>query len=344
MKNKNSNVISSGVEKSSYLLAIIIIVFSSIFTSCDEMNERVLPNCTGKAGDLLIVADSVVYNHQTGDALKAIFSQEQVGLPQREALFDIIQVPHRAFARIFHTTRNIIMVKIEPEQKTKLTVTKDVWANAQLLITITAPNDNIAAETINKNADALLDYFNDKEIARLQAKYILNKNSKKAQAIEEHLKLRINIDELYIIAAEDKDFMWLRKEKDVGGHPVSQGIIIYTYPYVSDSTFDVHELVKKRNYYTKKYVKGGAKGSYMESYEEYVPNQKEISLNGVYLNELRGLWQMKGDFMGGAFVNYSMVDEKRNRVICLDGYVYCPKFDKREYLREQEALIKTITF
>ena len=82
----------------------------------------------------------------------------------------------------------------------------------------------------------------------------------------------------------------------------------------------------------------------MESYQEYIPNQKEVSLNGVYLNELRGLWQMKGDFMGGAFVNYSMVDEKRNRVISLDGYVYCPKFDKREYLREQEALIKTITF
>ena len=113
---------------------------------------------------------------------------------------------------------------------------------------------------------------------------------------------------------------------------------------MSDSTFDVHELVKKRNYFTKKYVKGGAKGSYMESYQEYIPNQKEVSLNGVYLNELRGLWQMKGDFMGGAFVNYSMVDEKRNRVISLDGYVYCPKFDKREYLREQEALIKTITF
>lgn len=343
MKKKNDGVISSGVEKSSYVL-IILFFFTSFFLSCDEMNERVLPNCTGKAGDLLIVADSAIYNHQTGEALKNIFAQEQVGLTAREPLFNVIQVPHRSFARIFHTTRNIIMVKIEPKQKTKLTVTKDVWANAQLLITITAPSDEKAALTITKNADALLDYFNDKEIERLQAKYSLNKNSKKAQEIEEQLGLRINIDELYVVAEKAKDFMWLRKEKDVGGHPVSQGIIIYTYPYVSDSTFQVKELVKKRNYYTKKYVKGGAKGSYMASYKEYTPNQKEVSLNGVYLNELRGLWHMENDFMGGAYVNYSMVDEKNNRVICLDGYVYCPKFDKREYLREQEALIKTITF
>ena len=324
------------------ILFFSLIVFG--LSSCDEINERVLPNCTGRAGDLLIVADSNYYNHKTGEAIQQIFSTEQVGLPQREAIFNLIQVPHRSFARIFHTTRNIIMVKIEPESKIKLTVTKNVWANAQLVITITAPSDAIAAETISKNKEVLLDYFNNKEIERLQANYKVNANSKHAQHLREKYNLSLNIDELYVIAAEAEDFIWLRKEESVGGHPVSQGIIIYTYPYVSDSTFDVNELVKKRNYYTKKYVNGGAKGSYMESYLEYVPNQKEVSLNGVYVNELRGLWHMQGDFMGGPYINYSMVDEKRNRVICIDGYIYAPKFDKREYLREQEALIKTITF
>ena len=327
-----------------FLKIVAICLISFTFFSCEEMNERVLPSITGKSGDLLIVADSSYYNHQTGEAIKQIFSQEQVGLPQREAIFDLIHVPHRAFSRIFHTTRNIIMVTIEPESKNKLTITKDVWAKDQLVITITAPTDEIAAETINKNAEVLLIYFNDKEIERLQTKYLLNAKSTNAQLLEDKFKLRLNIDELYVVGKEGEDCLWLRKEKSVGGHPVSQGIIIYTYPYVSDSTFNNSELVSKRNHYTKEYVSGGAKGSYMVSYEEYVPNQKEISLNGVYVNELRGLWQMEGDFMGGAYINYSMVDEKRNRVICIDGYVYCPKFDKREYLREQEALIKTITF
>jgi hypothetical protein len=322
----------------------ILVLFVVGLFACDEINERVLPNCTGKPGDLLIVADSALYNHSTGEAIRGIFSQEQVGLPQREPLFNLIQVPHRSFARIFHSTRNIIMVNVDQDSKNKLTVTRDVWSNTQLVITITASSDKLAAETINKNAGALLDYFNDVEIERLQAQNRLNANSSNANYLKKHLDLRLSIDELYVIAEEDKDFVWLRKEKSIGGHPVSQGIIIYTYPYVSDSTFDVKELVKKRNYYTKKYISGGAKGSYMISYEEYVPSQKEISLNGVYLNELRGLWHMEGDFMGGAYINYSMVDEKRNRVICVDGYVYAPKFDKREYLREQEALIKTITF
>ena len=326
------------------LKSLLFLIIPLAFVSCDEMNERVLPSCTGKSGDLLIVADSAFYNHKTGTAIQQIFSQEQVGLPQREALFNLIQIPHRSFARIFHTTRNILMVHIKPESKIKLTVREEVWSETQLVVSITAPSDAIAAETIEKNAAVLLDYFNNRELARLHAKFRVNSRSKHAQYLNEKFGLTLNLDELYIVAAETDDFIWLRKEKSVGGHPVSQGIIIYTYPYVSDSTFEVSNLVAKRDAYTKANVAGGNEGSYMTSYLEYVPGQQEISLNGVYVNELRGLWHMEGDFMGGPFINYSLVDEQKNRVVCIDGYVYAPKFDKREFLREQEALIKTITF
>lgn len=324
------------------ILLLLIVPFS--FCSCDEINERVLPSSTGKAGDLLIVMDSVYYNHSAGDAVKQTFSQEQDGLPQPEPLFNLIQVPQRSFARIFHPMRNIIMVNVEKEAKIKLTVRKDVWAESQLVVTITAPTGKIAAETITKNAAVLLDYFNNKEIARLHAKFRVNANSKNAQIINTKFGLSLNLDELYTVAQEAEDFLWMRKDKTAGGHQISQNIMIYTYPYISDSTFDVEKLVEKRNYYTKKYIEGSNEGSYMLSYKEYVPIQKEESLNGVYVNELRGLWYMHRDFMGGPFINYSLVDEKNNRVICVDGYVYSPKFDKREFLREQEALIKTITF
>ncbi|PJA09196.1 MAG: hypothetical protein COX70_02225 [Flavobacteriales bacterium CG_4_10_14_0_2_um_filter_32_8] len=323
---------------------LFLLTVSFLLISCEEMNERVLPSCTGKSGELLVVVDSSYYNNKTGAAIQSIFAQEQVGLPQREALFDIIQVPHHSFARMFQSTRNIIMVNIEPQSKIKLTVTKDVWASSQLVVAITAPSDTVAAETISKNAEALLAYFNDKELERLYKKYQPNAASKNAQLLTKKYQLSLHIDDLYFVAKKTEDFIWLRKEMSVGEHPVSQGIIIYTYPYVSDSTFEIANLVAKRNEFTKKYVKGGVEKSYMASYVEYVPAQKEINFNGIYANELRGLWYMQGDFMGGPYINYTLIDEQRNRVICLDGYVFAPKFDKREYLRELEALIKTITF
>jgi hypothetical protein len=33
-----------------------------------------------------------------------------------------------------------------------------------------------------------------------------------------------------------------------------------------------------------------------------------------------------------------------NELITIDGYAYAPYFDKREYIREVEAIIKTIRF
>ena len=325
-------------------LSIFFLLLLFAVGSCDDLNERVLPPISGKPGDLLVVVDSVYWNNQTGEEIQAIFSKEQVGLPQREALFNLIKVPHRSFARIFHTMRNIIMVNIDPDAKNKIDIREDVWAASQLLITITAPSDKIAAATIKQNSEALLDYFNHQEVKRLQAKYQPNANSKNAKMLEEKLKLKMNIDDLYTVAKEAKGFMWLRKDKKVGEHEVNQGILIYTYPYVSDSTFDVNSLVKKRNEVTKKHVMGGFENSYMQTYLEYVPREKELNLKGVYVKELRGLWHMEGDFMGGPFVSYTMIDEQMNRVITIDGYVYAPKFDKREFIRELEALALTINF
>jgi Domain of unknown function (DUF4837) len=322
----------------------LIVTVAITVVACEGINDTILPSITGKSGDLLVVVDSSYWNNQTGEALRETFIQEQKGLPQREAMFNIIQVPRKSFARIFQTNRNIVLVEIKPDESTKISINKDVWSQTQLVATITAPNDKIAAETIRKNATNLLDYFNGKEIERLQKKYKVNAASKKALYLREKLKLSLYLDDLFIVAKEDTNFMWLRKETSVGGHPVSQGFIIYTYPYDNDSIFTSSALISKRNEITKKYVGGGNKGSYMYSYSEYNPIEKEINLNGIYAKELRGLWQMEGDFMGGPYINYSMVDEPRNRVISIDAYVYAPKFDKREYLRELEALALTINF
>ena len=66
-----------------FLLKLSIVAAISLtFVSCDEITERVIPSCTGKSRDLLIVSDSAYYNNKTGAAIQQIFSQEQVGLPQ----------------------------------------------------------------------------------------------------------------------------------------------------------------------------------------------------------------------------------------------------------------------
>ncbi len=315
--------------------ALVLVAFA-IF-SCDTINERVLPRASGKSGNILVVVDSFYWNHHTGEAIMETFAKTQEGLPQREPMFDIIFIPHRNFAQIFKTNRNIIMVEVKPNSKNRLAINSEVWSKSQLIITITASTDEIAAETIRKNGVAIADYFNNKEIERLQLAGKQSKNAKVSSELKKRFNLDMNVDAYYHIASDDSNFVWLRKEKMAGEHPISQGLLVYSYPYISDSTFSVYSLTNKRNEITKKYIQGAVDSTYMQSYAEFVPKEREISINGFYAKELRGLWFIKGDFMGGPYINYTFVDEKRNQVICIDGYVFAPKFDKREFLRELEA-------
>ena len=71
---------------------------------------------------------------------------------------------------------------------------------------------------------------------------------------------------------------------------------------------------------------------------------QSFRLNGNYTVEIRGLWRVEGDFMGGPFVSLSSLDLARNRVVTAEGFLYSPKYDKRDYLRQLEAVIYSLTF
>jgi len=135
------------------------------------------------------------------------------------------------------------------------------------------------------------------------------------------------------------DFVWL-ESKGIGD--VVQGILIYSYdkPEVDLTTA---YLFAKRNQFTKKYVPGPSRGSYMAVEPSTDPYRREIVVNDISVIELRNLWKVENDFMGGPFISFSFVDEKQNKVINVDGFVYAPRFDKRNYIRQVEAILNSVT-
>jgi len=45
--------------------------------------------------------------------------------------------------------------------------------------------------------------------------------------------------------------------------------------------------------------------------------------------------------MGGPFVNYTFYDETSGRLYMIDGMIFAPGYDKREFLRQMEAIAHT---
>ena len=121
---------------------------------------------------------------------------------------------------------------------------------------------------------------------------------------------------------------------------------LYNQEKDTKSQLTKESLLAVRDSVVKKYFKGKGEDSYMiTAPDSLVPSfEKETLFKGIYAFEIRGLYSMVNDFRGGPFVNISMVDEARGRIVTVEGHVFCPKFNKRRFMVELETILNTLTF
>ena len=88
-------------------------------------------------------------------------------------------------------------------------------------------------------------------------------------------------------------------------------------------------------------IPGELEGSVMSTNRDFV-TVENMQIQGHYVQEARGFWEMTKDVMGGPFVAHSQVDTINNRVIVVEGFVYAPDKMKRTMMRRLEAALYTL--
>ena len=142
-----------------------------------------------------------------------------------------------------------------------------------------------------------------------------------------------------VLTPDEKDFLWARYEYPTA----SQGFFIYSYPYRGKESLSPGALLAARNEFAAR-IPGPSDGSYMTTSEAFEPDYRMFRMEGRLWCELRGFWDVHGDFMGGPFVSYTTVDTATGRVLTIDCYVYSPKNHKRNYVRGVEHLLYLLKF
>ncbi|OFX49612.1 MAG: hypothetical protein A2046_05975 [Bacteroidetes bacterium GWA2_30_7] len=316
----------------------IIIVLIVFFYSCRN-KEKTLPTITGKAGEVVVVIDNNLENLEAGQALKKILTKEVDALPQPEPTFDYINIPSNAFTNIFKTHRNIIICEInKSEEKGKIIVKKDVWARPQIFINIIANNDSILNKLITDNEKLILSSILDAENQRIVDNYTKYEDKIITKEIAKKYDISLKIPKGFSLDLAKDNFAWISHETP----QISQGIFLYYYNYTDTNQFSKDSLIQVRDEFLKKYVPGPRENSYMSTEHNYEIHYHEFNIDSMYIARLVGLWKVEGDYMGGPFVSYSTPDIKRNRLITIEGYVYAPRFDKRNYIRQLEGILSTI--
>ena len=317
------------------IMALLIVAFAS----CN--NDTIIrKKISGKPGDLVIVIPQETWDGQVGETMRKVLQQPQMGLPQKEPIFSVMDVPPIAFKDIFQSNRNIIYTRISPTlDSSRVEFKADVWAWPQSVVNIFARNSNEFIELFNDNADRIVGYMLRSERDRLQRNNANFPEKGLVNLFKNKFDIEIDIPTGYRLAKEKDNFLWVRYDTP----EITQSIVAYTFPYVSDSTFTNSYLLSMRDSAMVE-VEGSLKNSYMITELLYDPLFQVFQFKNNYAAEIRGLWKFENDFMGGPFVNLAVLDKDNDRVIVIDGFVYAPTKDKRNFLRQVEAIAYSLRF
>ncbi len=315
-----------------YIYSFIISVF--LLVSCSSDKTKILPDSSGKTHNILLIMDDKDWKESLGDSIRKYFAVEFNDLPQEEPLFSLQQASPELFNGIFKNVRDVIVVKKGEQTGVKYHV--DRYAKPQLIVEITGKNNDEIKKVISQKADEIIQKFKDFEIKNLQQKH--RKALRNSEDVEKELGISIEIPDYFSLVDHQKNFFWFRRDLKNG----EQDILLYSVPLKDDKDLKGDRVLYYRDSIGKKYIPGPGDNTYMKSESNISPSQVFTKINDNKAIETRGLWNMKNDFMGGPYVNYTIVDKKNKRMIVGEGFIYAPAIDKRDYMVQLEAILKTI--
>lgn len=321
------------MRKIAFLLSLTILL--PLLAGCGEGGSASLPAISGKAGEIIVVASKAQWESEVGNRIRGALASEYEYLPQKEPLFNLANVPEASVNKLIKVHRNMLYLKVGEGQKAGMQVRNDVFANPQTVVLVTAPSDDEAAAFIKANADALVEAFEKAERDRLISNAKLYEEVKLRDMLNAKFGGSPCFPNGYSLKKQTPDFVWISYETSY----TIQGIFVYTYPYENDSQLTAENLVRKRNEFVKENVPATSEGSYMITNPTIVPGFREVEYNGIKRAEVRSLWDTYGDFMGGPFVSHAFRSQDGKNIIVIEGFVYAPKYNKRNYLRQVESII-----
>lgn len=318
---------------------VALLGFLLIFQAC-EAPVMPLPGTTGRAGELVIVMDNAYWDAAAGDTVYKTLTEAVYGLPQPEPRFDAVHIHSQAFTKIFQTHRNILIANIGKQFTPSIEVKIDVWSTPQIVVEISAKDADEFLRIFFANKVGISNYFTSKEEDRNRTSYKTQLDTDVAKGLSKAFGLKLPIPKGFSIASQDTNFMWIRYNTA----DVNQSILVYSEPYTRQNTFTKKGMIEVMDLFLQNHVPGALPNSYMQTFLEYPPQFSETSIGKIYATELRGLWRVEGDIMGGPFVCYALLDEPNKRVIYLHGFVFAPAKEKRNLMVQLQAILKGLEF
>ena len=318
-------------------LALAMALIAMVSCSESKRKQALLPNISGKAGEVIVVIDKGQWEGAVGTTLRDTLACECPFLPQREPLYTLVNVAPGGFGQMFQVHRNIIIVNISSDVTEPGVIYRtDVWARPQCVIRINAADSETAVQLIKENSNRMRITLEQAERDRLIANARKYEELSLSPVVTSMVGGSPHFPAGYKLKKKTDDFIWISYDTEF----TTQGIFIYKYPVVEgEDMMSLESFLAENNKVLKENVPGMFDNTYMMPSTFATPSIEYLKYKGRDFAQVRGFWEVYNDFMGGPFVAHAFYSPDGKEMIVLEAFVYAPRYDKRQYLRQVESVI-----
>lgn len=324
------------------IATILVLVFFVI--SCktgDGKDSYTLPTSNGNTNRIMVVTKGADWDGKIGDAIRTVFGEHQVGLPQPETLLSVSQVDPVGFSSFMRHGKAVLILKRGANEG--ITVEKNRYAIPQIIVHATAKDGVGLLNILNKRGKEIIKLFKDEDIRFTQRLFKKDRIDETKFKTIKSIGLTLDIPKRYKLVEDTGDFIWFRQhlKSGIARGDGTNNILIYSIP-LEDENKIADKITAVRDTIGKKHIPGSKEGMYMITEQAYTPFTFDAEIDGKKAYETRGKWEVKNDFMAGPFINYTIIDKKNNRLVIFEGFTYAPSVNKRDFLFELEAIAKSM--
>ena len=322
------------------LLAVLLVACSGEGEKKDK--KRIIVASKGLPSELLLVVDRAVWGTDLQDTINGIVEAQVPGLMQAEKMFRVTRIFSRDYSATHNTFHSKLYVKVDKTlNKPMIGILRNEYAKPQIELVVAAPTMDELREFLPRNGERIKEILADAQVD-MRVELLRKKYSKKVNDdLHDVLGMTVRAPEHMKATKKGENFLWGGTnllEKDLN-------LVVYTYDWHGEDMSDKALFVQKRDSVMKKNIPGEREGQWMQT---VVENDQPIVLckmrdmDGRKVLEARGLWEMRNGALGGPFVSISRVDTAARKVIVGEGFVYSPSTDKRDLVRQMEAVLRTL--
>lgn len=339
----------------------LVIALGLLLTACDDVDRR--PAASGKEGTITIVADRITWEGPVGEAVRDQLGTYVETFPVPEPAFDLEHfdlTTNDLFERAIKKRKYVLFVASLDEDSNVARYIRagldsaavasiqagtsgimkrpNVWYRKQLVVYAVAPTAADLITDIRAQGDNLRYVFNEATRERLSERMFGRMRQEDLeQVLSEGHNFAVNVQHDYFIAQDTTNFVRLRRVLS----DTWREFFVYYEDDANPNDLTPEWVLATRDSLSERFVRGTFEGSYVKVDQRRPITSENINFLDRFAYETRALWHMTGDAMGGPLLNYSFYDEEQRRIYMIDGMVFAPQFNKREFLRQIEAIAYT---